>query len=93
MKRLFVGLFAGALALTSPFALSAEEVKSDTPKAETKTEKTKEYVKDKTKKATAATKRAAKKTKEKTKEVVDNLIAGSQILAEREFEMNVNSGA
>ena len=72
MNRLIIGLLAGTLALTSPFALAAEEVKSDAPKAETNTEKTKEYVKDKTKKATAATKRAAKKTKEKTKEVVDN---------------------
>ena len=72
MKRLIVGLFAGTLALASTFALAAEEMKSDAPKAETKTEKTKEYVKDKTQKATAATKRAAKKTKKKTKEVVDN---------------------
>ena len=71
MKRLIAGLFATTLVL-SPYAFAADQVTSDAPKAETKTEQTKEYVKDKTQKAKAKTKRAAKKTKQKTKEVIDN---------------------
>jgi hypothetical protein len=74
MKHLVIAMFAGSLALSSLPVLAADAATApmDPPKAETKTEKTKEYVKEKAHNAKEKTKRAAKKTKKKTKEVVAN---------------------
>ena len=67
MKHVIVALFAGSLALSSLSALAADaakgEMKTDQPKAETRTEKAKDYVKKKASSAKAKTKKAGKKAK------------------------------
>ena len=73
MKHLIVTVFAATLALSSLSLLAADtDMKTDQPKAESKTEKAKDYVADKAHKAKVKTKRAARKTKSKVKSAVAN---------------------
>ena len=76
MKHVIVATFAATLALSALPALAADagndQLRTDPPKGETRTERAADYVGQKAHNAKVKTKRATKKTKAKAKQVVQN---------------------